>query len=290
MERRKWILIATVGAFLIFLTWFLYMNFTGKMIVNPFIIRFGRFGIKWYSVLIASGILIDYIIAKKYFKKRGWKTEELDEALLFGVVLGIIFARAYYVIFQWDYFKNHPSEIYKTWHGGIAIHGGILGAILAVWLYTRKKRSFNFFEGLDVASWLFPLAQGIGRWGNFFNHEAYGTPTNLPWKMFVPLAYRMPGYENYSYFHPTFLYESVWDISSFVLLSFYVKNCYKKPGEITALYLVLYSLGRIMVEGLRLDSLYLGHIRVAQLFSAIAMVIGGLWYLKIVKRDECSNN
>lgn len=254
--------------------------------MDPYIFRIGRFGLKWYSTLIVSGILIDYIIARRYFKKRGWRSEELDEALLFGVIVGIICARCYYVIFEWEFFKHNPAEIYKIWHGGIAIHGGLIGAILAVWIYTRKKRSFSFLEGLDVMSWLFPLAQAIGRWGNFFNHEAYGTPTNLPWKMFVPPMYRMPGFERFEYFHPTFLYESIWDFLTFALLSLYVKKHYKRPGEITALYLNLYSMGRIMVEGLRTDSLWLGNIRVAQLFSAIAMLAGGLWYLWLVREHE----
>ncbi len=278
------LIIAGVGIF--FLAWFLHATFSGKLVVDPFIFRIGRFRLKWYSTLIVSGLLLAYFIARKYFKSRGWKPEELDEALLLGVAFGIICARAYYVVFEWDYFKNNPSEIIKIWHGGIAIHGGILGAIFAVWLYTRKKRSFTFLEGLDVMTWVFPLAQAIGRWGNFFNHEAYGTPTNLPWKMFVPPAFRMPGYESFSYFHPTFLYESAWDLMVFVILTIFVKRHYEKPGQVTALYLVLYSMGRIMVEGLRTDSLWFGNIRVAQLFSAVAMFLGAIWYLMLVRKNE----
>ncbi len=283
---KRWAVIFEIIVVTGLLWWFLHLNFTGRIFMDPYIIRFGRFGIKWYSLLITTGILISYVIARRYFKKRNWKVEELDEALLLGVIFGVLGARIYYVIFQWDYYSKYPSEIYKIWHGGLAIHGALLGAIFSVWLYTRKKRSFSFLEGIDVASWLFPLAQAIGRWGNFFNHEAYGYPTNLPWKMYVPEKYRMPGYTNYEYFHPTFLYESLWDLMTFIILTFYVKKHYKKPGEITALYLVFYSLGRIMVERLRLDSLYFGEIRAAQLFSAIAMIVGAVWYLILTKGEQ----
>ena len=260
---------------------FLSKVFSGQLIVSRYIFRLGNFELRWYSTLIALGILIDYFIARSYFKRRGWNPEHLDEALLLGVLFGILFARIYYVIFEWDYFKDHPSEIFKIWHGGIAIHGGFLGAIFAVWLYTKIKKnvSFTFLEALDVMGWLFPLAQGIGRWGNFFNYEAFGYPTDLPWKMYVPPRSRPPQFASSEFFHPTFLYESLWDFMVFAILTLYVKREYKRPGEVISLYLVMYSMGRIMVERLRTDSLWLGDIRMAQLFSAIAMIIGALWYL-----------
>ncbi len=283
---KRWVYVVVLAVAIVLLWLFLSRVFSGELIVSRYIFKLGRFELRWYSTLIALGILIDYFIARWYFKRRGWNPEHLDEALLLGVIFGIIFARVYYVIFEWDYFKNHPSEIFKVWHGGIAIHGGFLGAIFAVWLYTRLKKdvSFTFVEGLDVMGWLFPLAQGIGRWGNFFNYEAFGYPTDLPWKMFVPQSHRPPQFLSNEFFHPTFLYESVWDFTVFAILTAYVLKHYRKPGEVVSLYLVMYSMGRIMVESLRTDSLWLGSIRMAQLFSAIAMILGALWYLSLQRK------
>lgn len=283
---KRWVYVVVLAVAIVLLWLFLSRVFSGELIVSRYIFKLGRFELRWYSTLIALGILIDYLIARWYFKRRGWNLEHLDEALLLGVIFGIIFARVYYVIFEWDYFKNHPSEIFKVWHGGIAIHGGFLGAIFAVWLYTRLKKdvSFTFVEGLDVMGWLFPLAQGIGRWGNFFNYEAFGYPTDLPWKMFVPQSHRPPQFLSNEFFHPTFLYESVWDFTVFAILTAYVLKHYRKPGEVVSLYLVMYSMGRIMVESLRTDSLWLGSIRMAQLFSAIAMILGALWYLSLQRK------
>ncbi len=283
---KRWVYVVVLAVAIVLLWLFLSRVFSGELIVSRYIFKLGRFELRWYSTLIALGILIDYLIARWYFKRRGWNPEHLDEALLLGVIFGIIFARVYYVIFEWDYFKNHPSEIFKVWHGGIAIHGGFLGAIFAVWLYTRLKKdvSFTFVEGLDVMGWLFPLAQGIGRWGNFFNYEAFGYPTDLPWKMFVPQSHRPPQFLSNEFFHPTFLYESVWDFTVFAILTAYVLKHYRKPGEVVSLYLVMYSMGRIMVESLRTDSLWLGSIRMAQLFSAIAMILGALWYLSLQRK------
>ena len=284
---KKWIWIALIAIAVILIWIFLANVFSGKLIVSRYIFKFGRFELRWYSTLITLGILIDYFLARWFFKRKGWNTEHLDEALLWGVIFGIICARAYYVIFEWDYFKNHLSEIPKIWHGGIAIHGGFLGAILAVWLYTKFKKgvSFSFLEGLDIIGWLFPLGQGIGRWGNFFNYEAFGVPTNLPWKMFVLESRRPVQYISSEYFHPTFLYESVWDFMVFAILTSYILRHYRKPGEVISLYMVMYSMGRIMTEVLRTDSLWFGHIRAAQLFSAVAMLIGAAWYLSLQKKE-----
>ncbi len=284
---KKWIWIVAIVLSIILIWIFLAQVFPGRIIVSRYIFKSGHFELRWYSTLIAFGILLDYFLARWFFKRKGWKTDHLDEALLWGVLIGITCARAYYVAFEWSYFKDHPSEIPKIWHGGIAIHGGFLGAILAIWLYTKLKKdvSFSFVEGLDVIGWLFPLGQGIGRWGNFFNYEAFGVPTNLPWKMFVPESHRPIQYINYKFFHPTFLYESVWDFMVFSILTVYILKHYKKPGEMIALYMVLYSMGRIMTEALRTDSLWFGHIRAAQLFSAVAMLIGAAWYLALQKKE-----
>ncbi len=283
-KRLIWLFIGILVSLALF--FFLKEVFSGHLIVRRYIFRIGNFELRWYATLIASGIVLGYFLARKRFKLEGRDPNELDEVLAWGIILGIIGARLYYVAFNWDYFSKHPSEILKTWHGGMAIHGGIIGAILAGYIYTRiKKRSFTFVEGLDMLSWLLPLGQAIGRWGNFFNYEAYGYPTNLPWGMYVPEWARMPGFTEYSKFHPTFLYESLWDLFVFFVLTSYM-NEKRKPGEVTALYLVLYSMGRIVVERFRTDSLYLGSIRIAQLVSAVLIIAGVIWYLLLNSRGQ----
>jgi phosphatidylglycerol:prolipoprotein diacylglycerol transferase len=218
------------------------------------------------------------------------KPQDLDEGLFWGIVAGILGARIYYVIFNWNYYSKYPSEIYKIWHGGLAIHGGIFGALLMIFIYSKIKGYFKFVHATDLFTSVLPLAQAIGRWGNFFNYEAYGRPTTLPWKMYVPPERRMPGFDIDRFFHPTFLYESLWDITIFVFLSFFVEKRKREYGETTALYLILYSVGRFWIESLRLDSLMAGHFRAAQVVSIILISIGASWYAYIIGKTGKKNN
>jgi len=284
--RISFYILAIVGGVVLF--WFLKQVFSGHIIVNGTLLKFGPFQIRWYGVLIVTGILLAYTIAKHRAMREGVKEDDLLGALFWGVVSGIVCARLYYVVFNWEYYSRHLDEIFKTWHGGLAIHGAILGAVLSTFLYTRFKKdvSFSFMQGLDLFTSVLPLAQALGRWGNFFNYEAYGTPTDLPWKMFVPPEYRMIGYERFEYFHPTFLYESLWDLLVFYLVFNYTRRYRKRFGETTALYFILYSLGRYFIEGLRLDSLYVGGIRTAQLMSILLMCLGIAMLLIFRKRGE----
>ncbi len=282
-KRLIWFLVVLSVSIAMF--FFLKEVFSGNLIVRRYIFKIGNFELRWYSTLIASGIFLSYILARRRFELEGRDPSELDAVLVWGIVLGILFGRLYYVVFNWDFYSKHPSEILKTWHGGMAIHGGIIGAILAAYIYTKVgKRTFTFVEGLDILAWLLPLGQAIGRWGNFFNYEAFGYPTNLPWGMFVPEWARPAVFAKYSKFHPTFLYESLWDLMVFFILTSYMKDR-KKPGEVISLYLVLYSMGRIVVERFRTDSLYLGSIRIAQLVSAVAIFIGVFWYFSLTSEE-----
>ncbi len=194
-----------------------------------------------------------------------------------GVIFGIIGARLWFVAFSWELFRDDPGSVLRFWEGfsGLAIHGAIFGGLVAIYLYTkfRKQAKASFLQGTDLFVSVLPMAQAIGRWGNFTNYEAYGEPTNLPWKMFVPRAYRMPGYESFEYFHPTFLYESMWNICVFlVLISVMTRR--KRHGIVTGLYMILYSIARYFIEPLRLDSLYIGEIRTAQLTSIALIFLG----------------
>jgi len=274
--KKKTIFIIISLAAIVGLFFFLKANFANEMYVDPTILTIGPLKINWYGFLIASGIVLCYMIGRKLAMNEGVKDEQVAEAVIISVLFAIVGARLYYVFSTWEMFSENPIEIFMTWHGGLAIHGGVIGAMLGLFLFTRlrKKCTFTFFQGADYAALLLPLGQGIGRWGNFFNHEAYGSPTDLPWKMYVPPQFRMWGYENFEFFHPTFLYESVWDIMIFAFMFWIFKNKRKKFGEMVAYYFILYSIGRFFIEGLRLDSLYWGELRAAQVISVILIVSG----------------
>ncbi len=207
--------------------------------------------------------------------------------LVFWLILGAIpGARAYYVAFSWERYQDVWTTVnfgdfhfslpaaFAIWEGGIAIHGAILGGCGALFLFCQKHR-IKFLQLADGIAPALILGQAIGRWGNFFNSEAFGTPTDLPWKLYIPPDRRPLEYASYSFFHPTFLYESIWNGGVFVLLLFVlVKYPSSKDGTFVFLYLVFYSLGRLWIEGLRTDSLMFGSLRVAQLISLAAIVLG----------------
>jgi len=273
---KKFFIVLLAIAIIVLMFFFLREVFTGRLILKNYILRIGRLEIRWYSVLIITGIFLSYYIARRRAEKEGVNPEHLDEVLVYGIIAGVIGARIYYVAFRWDYYSKNFSEIFKIWHGGLAIHGAIIAAILTGFLYTRLKKnvSFTFLQGLDIFTGVLPLGQAIGRWGNFFNYEAFGVPTNLPWKMFVPEKFRPMKFRNQDFFHPTFLYESLWDLFVFYALTVYYRKYRKRFGEVTALYLILYSIGRFFIEGLRVDSLMLGNYRIAKIISLVFIAIG----------------
>lgn len=228
-------------------------------------IAFHLFGIPiaWYGLLIASGVLIGTLIALKLAKRKGIDEDTLIDFLLFAIPGAIIGARAYYVIFSWDLYKDNPIEALNIRGGGLAIHGAIIGGVIVAIIFSRIRK-ISFWKLGDIVAPSLILGQAIGRWGNFANQEAHGGPTNLPWGIIV----------NGVKVHPTFLYESIWDFLVFIFLIWYsYKDKSKVDGEVFLLYLILYSAARLFIEGLRTDSLMLGPIRVAQLVSLSAIII-----------------
>ncbi len=244
--------------------------------------------IRWYGVFIVSGAMIATTIAAHRAKQRGYHPDHAWNQLMLGLVFGIIGARSYYVIFEWDQFQGQIGKMINITTGGLAIHGAIIGALLAVFSYTRYHR-LRFWEWMDIQVPGFLLAQGIGRWGNFFNQEAYGSPTTLGFGVKIDPAYRLPPYHNTQrypadmLFHPTFLYESVWNITGvgmLLLLERYfgphaprVKR-WMRYGDTLFVYCIYYSLGRFWIEGLRTDSLYVGELRTAQMVSLAMVGVG----------------
>lgn len=227
-------------------------------------VAFSVFGIDiyWYAILIITGVLIGAKFAQKEFVKRGFEEDFIYDLLFVILPLAIIGARAWYVIFEWDMYKNDPIQILNFRAGGLAIHGGILFAIIGLYFYAKKKE-IPLIDILDVMAPSLAFGQAIGRWGNFVNGEAHGTPTNLPWAIIVD------GVK----VHPTFLYESIGDFLIFLFLINYRKKNPKK-GIQTGIYFMTYGILRFFVEALRTDSLMIGSIRMAQLTSVIYLILG----------------
>jgi phosphatidylglycerol---prolipoprotein diacylglyceryl transferase len=239
----------------------------------------GSLPIRWYGLLIASAVLIGASLSTYLAKRRGVNPDLLSDLAIWLVVAAIPCARLYYVAFQWESYASRPAEILAIWHGGIAIHGALIGGTLASLIFAKLNK-ISFWVLADLVAPSVILGQAIGRWGNFFNSEAFGRPTDLPWKLYIPLAQRPADYSQFEYFHPTFLYESLWNLGVFaILMTLFFRGL--KPtsklrsGTLFLVYLLAYSLGRFWIEGLRMDSLMLGPLRIAQCISLVGVVLGG---------------
>lgn len=248
---------------------------------NPIAFQFGGITVRWYGILIAGALMLDMVIAWRRCRRTGISPDDVTDfflALIPGVVVG---ARLWYVIFEWNYYRGNPSEIVAIWHGGLAIHGGILAGVLVGVIFCRVKK-IVFRDLADTVIPALPLGQAIGRWGNFFNQEAHGTVTHLPWAITVddPVMGLVK-------VHPTFLYESIWDVFVFLFLIFiFERRLQRNRGELLFVYLIGYSVGRFFIEGLRTDSLMLFGLRTAQLTSLALIVVGAVGLIWLRRRDD----
>ncbi|HDE3952874.1 TPA: prolipoprotein diacylglyceryl transferase [Staphylococcus aureus] len=241
--------------------------------IDPVAFNLGPLSVRWYGIIIAVGILLGYFVAQHALVKAGLHKDTLVDIIFYSALFGFIVARIYFVIFQWPYYAENPGEIIKIWHGGIAIHGGLIGGFIAG-VIVCKVKNLNPFQIGDIVAPSIILAQGIGRWGNFMNHEAHGGPVSRAFleQLHLPNFIIENMYINGQYYHPTFLYESIWDVAGFIILVNIRKHL--KLGETFFLYLTWYSIGRFFIEGLRTDSLMLtSNIRVAQLVSILLILI-----------------
>ena len=265
---------------------------------GPELFQHGPFALRWYGLLIAIAVLIGLNLSSQLARQRSLEQGLISDLLPILILAALIGARIYYVAFEWRIYSNDWWGILAIWNGGIAIHGALIAGTIAVVLFCRWRYQ-SFWDVLDVLVPSVALGQAIGRWGNFFNSEAFGVPTDLPWKLFIPyevngVLRRPEGFMNEQYFHPTFLYESLWNVVVFSLLIvlFYrgSKGLMKLPsGALSCIYLIAYSFGRFWIEGLRTDPLCLGAlppaceggVRIAQLMSMAMLAIGviGLWWL-----------
>ncbi|HID1290309.1 TPA: prolipoprotein diacylglyceryl transferase [Staphylococcus aureus] len=241
--------------------------------IDPVAFNLGPLSVRWYGIIIAVGILLGYFVAQRALVKAGLHKDTLVDIIFYSALFGFIAARIYFVIFQWPYYTENPGEIIKIWHGGIAIHGGLIGGFIAG-VIVCKVKNLNPFQIGDIVAPSIILAQGIGRWGNFMNHEAHGGPVSRAFleQLHLPNFIIENMYINGQYYHPTFLYESIWDVAGFIILVNIRKHL--KLGETFFLYLTWYSICRFFIEGLRTDSLMLtSNIRVAQLVSILLILI-----------------
>lgn len=236
---------------------------------------FGPFTVYWYGIIIGAAMLLAITLASKEGKKRGLGEENITDMAMWAIPLGLIGARIYYVLFQWEYYIKKPLEIIAIWQGGIAIYGGLIAGGLAVYWFTKKKGT-PFSLMLDILAPYVLLAQSIGRWGNFINQEAHGeavTRTFLE-NLYLPKFIIDQMQINGTYYHPTFLYESLWSLLGFAIIIMLRnrKNLLRR-GEVALSYVIWYSVGRFFIEGMRTDSLWMGDfLRVSQGLSLLLFV------------------
>jgi len=247
--------------------------FEKPITVDPIAFSIGNFGLRWYGVIIALGFLLAIIYVFKRASEFNTNTDQFVDILLWALPAAIIGARLYYVFNSWADYKDDLSQIFKIWEGGLAIYGGIIAAFVTAFIVC-KVRKFDILSIFDLGAMGFLIGQCIGRWGNFINAEAFGTATTLPWRMIINRGAAV---------HPTFLYESLWNLIGFILLHFYSKRR-KFRGELFLMYIAWYGLGRSFIEGLRTVSLYLGNtdIRISQLLAIISCIAAVAIWLMIV--------
>jgi phosphatidylglycerol:prolipoprotein diacylglycerol transferase len=260
---------------------------------GPLLFQLGPFSLRWYGLLIAIAVLLGLALATRLGKQRGLDPAMIADLLPILVLAAVLGARLYYVLFEWRQYQLNWLDALAVWRGGIAIHGALLGGTAAVIFYARWRR-LAFWNLLDVLLPSVALGQAIGRWGNFFNSEAFGLPTDLPWKLTIPLANRPLEFLDQASFHPTFLYESLWNLGVLALLLVLFRRGIRgtmplPPGALSCVYLIAYSAGRLWIEGLRIDPLCLmgsppdcaGGLRMAQLMSLLLIGLGslGLYWL-----------
>ncbi|MFN9871705.1 MAG: prolipoprotein diacylglyceryl transferase [Cyanobacteriota bacterium] len=266
---------------------------------GPLVFQLGPFSLRWYGLLIAAAVLVGLMLAMQLARRRGIDSALVADLLPVLVVGSVIGARLYYVALEWRQYQGRWSDILAIWRGGIAIHGALIGGVLATILFCRWRRQ-SFWPLLDVLVPSVALGQAIGRWGNFFNSEAFGLPTDLPWQLTIPRTQRPVEFLERTGFHPTFLYESLWNLGVCALLLLLFRRASRgrirlPAGALSCVYLMAYSSGRVWIEGLRIDPLCLfatppfceGGLRMAQLVSLLLIALGGLglWWLCVRHRS-----
>lgn len=252
--------------------------------IDPVAFTIGSLDIRWYGIIISFALLLGTVLSIREAKRQGIDEDFMLDLYIRVIPAAIIGARLYYIIFSWEYYLDNLLMIFSTRSGGLAIHGGVLGGLLLAYLYS-KKHKVSFWKLLDISAPYLILGQAIGRWGNFINQEAHGGVVSKEFISIFPEFIEKQMYINGNYYHPTFLYESLWNLFVFFLLLLLRRKKYIIKGDIFALYIIGYSIGRFYIEGLRTDSLMMGSFRVAQIISILFVVTGSfIIYLRHRKK------
>lgn len=240
-------------------------------------LNLGPLTIYWYSVFILTGIAGGYWLARPAARRINLKNDDLQLSLLYGIIPGVIGARLYHVIDQWPLYAGQPLQMLAVWNGGLGILGGLAGGAFGLWLFARRRR-IRLLSLLDVWAPSVLLAQAIGRFGNWTNQEAFGPPTDLPWKLYIDPEHRPLQYLNTQYFHPTFFYEAGLNLLGLLMLLKLRPQLMKQPGKVLGAYLIIYAIGRFTVEFFRFDTAHLGPLATAHL-AAIGLAALGAYLL-----------
>jgi phosphatidylglycerol:prolipoprotein diacylglycerol transferase len=249
-------------------------------------LEIGPVAIGWFGFFLALAMAIGLIVSCRMARRRGLDPTEMLRGGELALLGGLLGARLYYVAFTWEHYARTPWKVLAIWEGGLALHGGILGGVLVGLAYGTCK-GLLVPAYLDVAAPGLALGQAIGRWGNFFNEEAFGTPTALPWRLYNSPPHRPLQFVADDYFHPAFLYESLWDIAvALLLVAWLRRRLARAPGALFIAYLGLYSIGRLFVEAIRTDPLMLGPLRVSQLVSLLTMAFALFGVPLLLKRGR----
>lgn len=270
---------------------------------SEILLSIGSVAIHWYGFLMTLAVIIGFIIARFLFKQLGISKNHLIDLGFYLVIFGLLGARLAHVIVELPFYLENPGQIFAFWHGGLAIHGAVITGALVLYFYVKKnqnslfpdqiKLSIKFFRLADILVLPLLLGQAIGRWGNYFNQELYGLPTNLPWGIPIETANRVPGYESFTHFHPTFLYESLSNLVLFLILFYLINNRHKlklsilkQPGIIFSFYLLGYSVIRLLTEVLRIDRMPLiADIRLAVIISGLLIIVA-LWLMWYIYKQQ----
>jgi phosphatidylglycerol:prolipoprotein diacylglycerol transferase len=258
------------------------------MLASPGAVAFevGPVAIRWYGLIMAGAIIVGAALAYRETVRRGKDPEPLVDIIIIAILAGLVGGRFYSVYFHWEHYAEQPLKILSVWEGGMGVLGAILGAILAIAVYGKLK-DLPVLPYYDICAPFAALAQAIGRWGTFFNEEAFGAPTDLPWKLYISPPQRPLVLQQHEYFHPTFLYLSLWNFLVFAVLYFALRKPLERmPGALTFMYLGLYACGRFLIEFLWVESPMLGSFRAAQVLSVLFFLAaaGGLAYLSLKRR------
>lgn len=255
--------------------------------MNRVALDLGFITIYWYSIMIFIGVLLGIIVAYIEIKRKKIDVDKFSNMAFYAILFGFVGARIYYVLFNLDYYLGNPIEIIKVWNGGLAIHGGIIGAILAIYVYCKKNK-LVFMEMLDICAPALVIGQVIGRWGNFFNSEAHGGIVTRSFleNLHLPNFIINGMYINGNYYHPTFLYESLLNLLCFIVLMILRRNKKIRLGVITGIYLMWYGIIRFFIESLRTDSLMLGSIKMAQVISIVLFIVGMVLIILSIRKER----